>query len=132
MQNKAILTTSALIVFFIFILIFSNSSDVNDRSSVSTASIPPKNTNYSPIPTPTTSLPPLIQRNFNPTFNGYTCTDDCSGHEAGYEWAEENGIDDIDDCGGNSNSFIEGCQSYVEENSSNYSDLEDEDDENYF
>ncbi|MFH0968984.1 MAG: hypothetical protein V1804_00555 [Patescibacteria group bacterium] len=49
------------------------------------------------------------------TFNGYECTDDCSGHEAGYEWAEEKGITDPNDCGGNSNSFIEGCESYAEE-----------------
>ena len=50
------------------------------------------------------------------TFSGYDCTGDCSGHEAGYDWAEDKGITDIDDCGGNSNSFIEGCQAYVEEN----------------
>lgn len=50
------------------------------------------------------------------TFGGYDCTEDCSGHEAGYEWAEENGLEDVDDCGGNSDSFIEGCYSYVEEN----------------
>lgn len=50
------------------------------------------------------------------TYNGYECTEDCSGHEAGYEWAEENYIYDIDDCGGNSDSFTEGCWSYVEEN----------------
>jgi hypothetical protein len=49
-------------------------------------------------------------------FHGYLCTQDCSGHEAGYEWAERKGIDSVDDCGGNSNSFIEGCQAYVEEN----------------
>ncbi|KKR44312.1 MAG: hypothetical protein UX02_C0001G0045 [Candidatus Moranbacteria bacterium GW2011_GWC1_45_18] len=48
------------------------------------------------------------------TFNGYECTDDCSGHEAGYNWAEEKGITDPSDCGGNSNSFIEGCESYAE------------------
>lgn len=46
---------------------------------------------------------------------GYPCTVDCSGHEAGYEWAEEKGIDDPDDCGGNSDSFIEGCQAYAKE-----------------
>lgn len=49
------------------------------------------------------------------TFNGYECTDDCSGHEAGYNWAEEKGIIDPEDCGGNSSSFIEGCESYAEE-----------------
>ena len=48
-------------------------------------------------------------------FRGYPCTEDCSGHEAGYEWAEENEIENPDDCGGNSDSFIEGCQSYAEE-----------------
>ncbi|MFN5758735.1 MAG: hypothetical protein ACK440_03970 [Sphingomonadaceae bacterium] len=50
-----------------------------------------------------------------PTFGGYACTDDCSGHEAGYEWAQEQGISDPDDCGGDSISFEEGCRSYAEE-----------------
>jgi hypothetical protein len=52
------------------------------------------------------------------TFNGYECTDDCSGHEAGYEWAEEQEITDPSDCDGNSNSFIEGCESYADEQQS--------------
>lgn len=51
-------------------------------------------------------------------FDGSTCTVDCSGHEAGYRWAEEKGIDDEDACdtaGENSNSpsFAEGCKAYV-------------------
>lgn len=50
------------------------------------------------------------------TFGGYDCTDDCSGHEAGYEWANAQGIDDPSDCGGNSQSFIEGCEAYANEN----------------
>lgn len=50
------------------------------------------------------------------TWHGYNCTEDCSGHEAGYDWAERKGIDDAADCGGNSQSFIEGCEAYVEEN----------------
>ncbi len=49
------------------------------------------------------------------TFMGYKCLDDCSGHQAGYQWAEEHGIDDPDDCDGNSDSFIEGCQAYAQE-----------------
>jgi hypothetical protein len=49
------------------------------------------------------------------TFHGYACTQDCSGHEAGYQWAEDHDIDDPDDCGGNSESFIEGCKAYAEE-----------------
>ena len=57
-------------------------------------------------------------------FYGYDCTDDCSGHMAGYEWAEENGITDPDHCGGNSNSFIEGCIAYAEEYQDYYGDNE--------
>lgn len=49
------------------------------------------------------------------TFMGDECTEDCSGHEAGYGWAEENGITDPDNCGGNSESFEAGCRAYAEE-----------------
>lgn len=45
----------------------------------------------------------------------YGCTEDCSGHEAGYDWALENEISDAIDCDGNSESFREGCEAYVEE-----------------
>ena len=48
-------------------------------------------------------------------FHGYPCTKDCSGHKAGYEWAERKGIDDPADCGGKSNSFTEGCRAWAEE-----------------
>lgn len=51
------------------------------------------------------------------SFMGYPCTVDCSGHEAGYQWAEDNGVGDPSDCGGNSSSFIEGCEAYAEEQS---------------
>ncbi len=56
--------------------------------------------------------------------NGYPCTQDCSGHKAGYAWAQRRDIRDPDDCAGNSNSFIEGCQSAAEE-----AQAEDADDE---
>ena len=48
------------------------------------------------------------------TFAGKGCTSDCSGHEAGYAWAEEKGITEPESCGGNSWSFIEGCRAYAE------------------
>jgi hypothetical protein len=48
-------------------------------------------------------------------FGGQGCTVDCSGHEAGYAWAEEKGVTDPNQCGGKSWSFIEGCRSYAEE-----------------
>lgn len=49
------------------------------------------------------------------TFGGYTCTDDCSGHAAGYLWAERRRITRARDCSGRSNSFYEGCLAYVED-----------------
>ena len=49
------------------------------------------------------------------TTDDWECTGDCGGHNAGYEWAESKGIDDPSDCGGNSQSFIEGCMSYANE-----------------
>ena len=49
------------------------------------------------------------------TFGGYDCTVDCSGHKAGYEWAEQNNISDESGCNGNSQSFEEGCKAYVED-----------------
>lgn len=39
--------------------------------------------------------------------------DEGTGHDAGFQWAEENGIDDPTDCGGDSDSFIEGCEEYA-------------------
>ena len=33
-----------------------------------------------------------------------------SGHYAGFEWAQRN---DVSSCGGNSTSFIEGCDEYL-------------------
>lgn len=43
----------------------------------------------------------------------YACTQDCGGHEAGFQWAQERDIDDASDCGGSSQSFIEGCEAFA-------------------
>jgi|694.fasta_scaffold101877_2 hypothetical protein len=48
-------------------------------------------------------------------FRGYPCTYDCSGHQAGWEYAVHWGLEP-DECPyGNSNSFWEGCKSHGEE-----------------
>ena|ERR1039458_176006 len=70
----------------------------------------------------------------SPTFAGSPCTSDCSGHEAGYNWAEEHGIDDESDCDtagdtSNSPSFAEGCRAYVQENESTDDTDDDTDDD---
>jgi hypothetical protein len=62
------------------------------------------------------------------TFGGFDCTVDCSGHSAGYKWAEKKGIDDETDCpDGNSQSFHEGCVAYTQDNAR---DPDADDDEN--
>jgi hypothetical protein len=49
------------------------------------------------------------------TFGGYDCTDGCVGHAAGYRWAEERGIEKIDECPENrSEAFYEGCLVFVD------------------
>ena len=60
------------------------------------------------------------------TFEGFECTQDCSGHQAGYEWAEEQGITNPDDCGGKSESFIEGCIAYAEQQDHSEGDYTEE------
>ena len=50
------------------------------------------------------------------TFGGYDCTDNCVGHAAGYRWAEERGIENIDECPENrSQAFYEGCLTYLDD-----------------
>jgi hypothetical protein len=49
------------------------------------------------------------------TFGGFDCTLDCSGHSAGYKWAERKGITDEANCpDGNSQSFHEGGVAYTQ------------------
>jgi hypothetical protein len=48
-------------------------------------------------------------------FSSRPCTANCSGHEAGYAWAEQNEVTDPNDCGGESESFFEGCMAYAAE-----------------
>ena len=51
----------------------------------------------------------------SPQFAGrWSCSDDCSGHLAGWRWAVEHSVRKADECeGSNSESFFEGCQIYL-------------------
>jgi hypothetical protein len=53
------------------------------------------------------------------------CTDDCGGHDAGWQWAQDNGVTDSSECTG-SGSFEDGCQAYVEELDSRVEEARDE------
>lgn len=92
----------------IIVALWTLSRDRNDNTLPPVPLSPPSPNYYQPQVS-------AIPVSSSPAFMGYKCTVDCSGHEAGYEWAEENGIDDPDECDGNSDSFIEGCQAYAEE-----------------
>ena len=84
--------------------------------------------------TATPSVPsPETSTTASETFSGNDCTGNCSGHEAGYNWAEEHSIDDEDACDtagdrSNSPSFAEGCKAYVNGESSPTGDDKDDDD----
>lgn len=51
------------------------------------------------------------------------------GHDAGYQWAEDNEIDDTSSCSTASSSFNAGCEEYVEENEGPSLDGNDGDEE---
>lgn len=65
-------------------------------------------------------------------FDGDPCTEDCSGHEAGYSWAERRSITDEDECDqagetSNSPSFAAGCKAYVRGDDEDESTDDDDD-----
>ncbi|MFZ1007838.1 MAG: hypothetical protein WAN65_13430 [Candidatus Sulfotelmatobacter sp.] len=57
----------------------------------------------------------LEDQSYEDVMGSDECTQDCSGHNAGWEWAKKNQMLNPDDCGGDSESFIEGCKAYGEE-----------------
>jgi hypothetical protein len=48
-------------------------------------------------------------------FHGVACSNDCSGHKAGFAWAAASGEDGIDVCENSPKSFQEGCKIYFRE-----------------
>ena len=53
---------------------------------------------------------------YEDAYGSSDCTSDCSGHDAGYEWAQANDITETDYDAGKSDSFNEGVRAYAEEN----------------
>lgn len=93
-----------------------------DYSSYSSAEAPETDySTYTPSPPSTYAVEdsvtpePYGSSGYQDAGAPYGCTDDCSGHDAGWAWAEENSVTDPSDCGGNSVSFEEGCIAYAEE-----------------
>lgn len=98
------------------------SSDPRERKSIATQPMESSAPRYVEPSAPPQYVAPSL------TFHGYACTVDCSGHEAGYNWAEERDITDRDDCPidpSNSHSFTEGCWAYADEQSGDDNDGDD-------
>jgi len=55
----------------------------------------------------------LSSASFEDVGDASDCTIDCSGHEAGFAWARDEGVTDASECSGNSDSFVEGCETYA-------------------
>jgi hypothetical protein len=55
----------------------------------------------------------LSDASFEDVGDSSQCTGDCSGHEAGFEWARDHGLTDASECSGSSQSFVEGCEAYA-------------------
>lgn len=55
----------------------------------------------------------------------FACTEDCSGHDAGWAWAAENSVTDAFECAG-SGSFQEGCEAYAAALEARVEEAEDE------
>lgn len=70
----------------------------------------------------------LSGRAFQDVGDTSRCTDDCSGHDAGWQWAQDNDVTDSSECSG-SGSFADGCEAYVEEIDSQVEDARDDADQ---
>lgn len=57
----------------------------------------------------------LEDQTYEDVMGSSECTEDCSGHNAGWEWAKKKDIIDADECSGDSDSFIAGCKAYADE-----------------
>ena len=55
----------------------------------------------------------LSPRNFEDVGDTSLCTKDCSGHDAGFEWAKEKSLTVLADCEADDPGFAEGCEAYV-------------------
>jgi hypothetical protein len=64
------------------------------------------------------------------TYGGYGCTFACSGHLAGYKWAQQHAVSDPDECPLriHSPSFQEGCMAYAASNAQSNPDEDDDGD----
>jgi len=55
----------------------------------------------------------VADKSFEDVGDTGACTEDCGGHDAGFQYAKDNGLTSADDCpAGDSASFEEGCRAY--------------------
>jgi hypothetical protein len=104
----AILAISGVVVFSV---LFGSSSDDGTGTRVESVS------EVETLPLDTKQIEPGDPSGDYYVNNGSSdCTQDCSGHEAGYQWAEENDVCDPEFDGANSESFADGVREYAYDN----------------
>jgi hypothetical protein len=102
LQNKSTLPFGENFGFVIFcglgILVFLYFTFINNKKSNSVNKKSVKQSECYVVPNPAP----------------WNCKEDCSGHQAGYNWAANKNMHNSMDCAGNSQSFIEGCEYYIQ------------------
>lgn len=118
-QSFLVAYTSAFFGIALVMFVY-NSNSGRSESNYSEKNMASKKQQYqNDVNQTVVSVPPPLKE--TQYFHNVACTDDCSGHAAGYEWAKNNNIIASSLCSGKSNSFIEGCKVYVNEHPQNRS-----------
>ena len=104
---EALGTVIAVIIFFVIpVLIFIRSSSHNVT--------PSRDTTYDEWKAEQRqNKADEVERLREQELEGYGCTRDCSGHQAGYQWAQVNNVCDSNYSGGKSQSFNEGVRAWA-------------------
>lgn len=105
-----------LIIFFVFLFKWTNhQSQLKDQETKARQQQLINSTNTTRTP-PTYNAPNSSSGNYESNHGTEDCTSNCSGHDAGYDYADENNICDTEYSDGNSDSFNEGVIAWAEDN----------------
>jgi hypothetical protein len=114
--NQSFLVSYASAFFGVGFLMFINTSNNkhSDKSYSHVSELPKAQQYQSDVNQAVASLSTPLAKETQ-YFHDVECTEDCSGHEAGYKYAEKNGFNSSASCTGKSDSFVEGCRIYAKE-----------------
>ena len=114
MKRKVLLALTAIVALYIAVVVGYNLAQPTTAQSDSNTTITETVEEVTPVYPAGTTVESDTE--YSDSWGTGDCTSDCSGHEAGYDWADENGVCDEYFEGGNSDSFNEGVQAYAMDN----------------